>query len=93
MFLGIILRVLRLEVSIYNVYITNQFQTPFAQGGVNVGVKSVSRGDCAVNSKEENSSYFCPNYFHEFGLGLGQVRPCALQIREGLNQLCTTWVA
>jgi hypothetical protein len=30
-FLGIILRVLRLEVSVYNVYITNQFQTTFAQ--------------------------------------------------------------
>jgi hypothetical protein len=32
-FLGIVLRVLRLEVSEYNVYITNQFQTTFAQGG------------------------------------------------------------
>jgi hypothetical protein len=32
-FLGIILRVLRLEVSVYNVYITNQLQTTFAQGG------------------------------------------------------------
>jgi hypothetical protein len=32
-FLGIILRVLRLEVSVYNVYITNKFQTTFAQGG------------------------------------------------------------
>ncbi len=30
-FLGIILRVLRLEVSVYNVYITNQFH--FARGG------------------------------------------------------------
>ncbi len=33
-FLGIILRVLRLEASVYNVYITNQFQT------------AVSTGDC-----------------------------------------------
>jgi hypothetical protein len=37
MFLGIILRVLRLEVSVtltlYNVYITNQIQTTFAQRG------------------------------------------------------------
>jgi hypothetical protein len=33
-FLGIILRVLRFEVSIYNVYITNQFQTTFAHGVV-----------------------------------------------------------
>jgi hypothetical protein len=42
-FLGIILRVLRLEVSINKDYITNQFQTTFAQRG---GVKSISRGDC-----------------------------------------------
>ena len=41
-FLGIILRVLRLEVSVYNVYITNQFKTTFAGRG---GVESVSRGD------------------------------------------------
>jgi len=27
------LRVLRLDVSVYNVYITNQFQTTFARGG------------------------------------------------------------
>jgi hypothetical protein len=26
------LRVLRIEVSVYNVHITNQFQTTFAQG-------------------------------------------------------------
>jgi hypothetical protein len=39
-FLGIILRVFRLEVSIYNVYITNQFQTTIFQGWR--GVKSVS---------------------------------------------------
>jgi hypothetical protein len=32
-FLGIILRIVRLEVSIYDVYITNQFQTTFAHGG------------------------------------------------------------
>ncbi len=29
----IILRILRLEVSAYGVYITNQFQTTFARGG------------------------------------------------------------
>jgi len=39
-FLGTILRILRLEVSVYNVYITNQYQTTFAGG-----VKSVSTGD------------------------------------------------
>ncbi len=32
-FLGIILGVIRLEVAVYNVYITNQFHTTFAQGG------------------------------------------------------------
>jgi hypothetical protein len=50
-FLGIIWSVLRLEVSVYNVYITNQFQATFSQGGR--GVKSLSRGDC--DSKEEIS--------------------------------------
>jgi hypothetical protein len=38
--LGAILRVLRLEVSVFNVYKKNQFQTALGQG-----VKSVSRGD------------------------------------------------
>jgi hypothetical protein len=46
-FLGIILRVFRLEIPAYNVYeyITSQFQTTHAQerGG---GVKFVRRGDC-----------------------------------------------
>ncbi len=43
-FLGVILRVLRIEVSVYNVYITKQFQTTFARGwGGGVGVISV---DC-----------------------------------------------
>jgi hypothetical protein len=44
-FLGIIFRVLRLEVSVYNVYITNQFQILFAQGGGGEAVKSVSRAE------------------------------------------------
>ncbi len=58
-FLGISLRVLRLEISVYNVYITNQFQTTFARGGGGGGVvKSVSGGD----------SDFCPNYIQEFSL-------------------------
>ncbi len=50
--LGIILRVLRLDVSIYNVYITNQFQTTFAQEGEGEQPHLV---DATVNSKEENS--------------------------------------
>jgi hypothetical protein len=32
-FLAIILKVLRLEVSVYNVYITTHFHTTFVQGG------------------------------------------------------------
>ncbi len=32
-FLDLIVRVLRLEVSIYNVYISDQLQTTFARGG------------------------------------------------------------
>jgi hypothetical protein len=51
-FPDIILRVLRLEVSLYSVYITNQFQTTTsAQGGW--GVKSLE--EVTVNSKEKNS--------------------------------------
>jgi hypothetical protein len=57
-FLGRILRVHRLEVSVYNVYITNQFQTTFAQKEGEV--KSVSR--VTLDSKEENSQDFCPNH-------------------------------
>jgi hypothetical protein len=49
-FLGIVVRVLRLEVSVYNVYIANQFQNTFAQG--EGGVKYVV--EVTVNSKEEN---------------------------------------
>jgi hypothetical protein len=60
MFLGIILRVFRLEVSVYNVYITNQFQTTFAP-----------LLEVTVNSKEENSYDFCSNYVQEFGLRKG----------------------
>jgi hypothetical protein len=45
-----------LEVSVYNVYVTNQFQPTFALvgwgGGVGRGVKFV---EMTVSSKEENS--------------------------------------
>jgi hypothetical protein len=60
------LKVLRLEVFIYNFYITNQFQTTFAQGEWEGGVKSVR--EVTVNSKEKNSLDFCPNHVQEFGL-------------------------
>ncbi len=59
-FLGIILRVLRLKVSVYNVYITNQFQATFAQRG------GVSRGDCEKQGGK--LLRLCPNYVQEFGL-------------------------
>jgi hypothetical protein len=51
-FLGIILRVIRLEVSVYNVFITNQFQPTFARGG---GGESNPLVEVTENSKEENS--------------------------------------
>ncbi len=56
MFLGIILRVLRLEVSVYNVYITNYIVLnhfrPTVGGYLNPLV------EVTVNSKEENSKTF-----------------------------------
>ncbi len=64
-FLGIILRVLILEVSVYNVYITNQFKTTFAQGR---GGGYSALVEMTVNSKKENSLEFCPSYVQEFGL-------------------------
>jgi hypothetical protein len=63
--LGIILRVLSLEVSVYNVYITNLFQTTFAQGGRGV-IKSVSKGDCEY--KGGKLLRLLSNYVQEFGL-------------------------
>jgi hypothetical protein len=51
-FLGIDLRVLRLEVSVYNVYVTNQFQTTFTQGGRGRGVMLI---EVTVHSKEKKT--------------------------------------
>ncbi len=58
-FPGIISRVLRLEVSAYSVYFTNQFQITFAQGRGGEGVKSVGRGDSEWQGR--NSQDFGPN--------------------------------
>jgi hypothetical protein len=44
-FLGIILSVLRFEISVYSVYNTSQFKTTFAGGGGGGVKKAVSRGD------------------------------------------------
>ncbi len=49
--ISIVLRVLRLKVSVHNVYITKQFQTTFAQG--EGGAKN-PLVEVIVNSKEEN---------------------------------------
>jgi hypothetical protein len=54
----------RFEVSLYNLYITNKFQTTFTQEGGEV--KSVNRG--VYECKVENSEDFCPNYVQEFGI-------------------------
>jgi hypothetical protein len=45
-FLGIILRVFRLEVPYTMFTLPNQFKSTFARGGGGGGVKNVSRGDC-----------------------------------------------
>jgi hypothetical protein len=49
-FLGIFLRVLRLEVSVYNVHIANQSQTTFESGGEGEKILFL---EVTVNSKEE----------------------------------------
>ena len=54
-FLGIIFRVLRLEVTVYNVYITNSFKAISLGGGGAGGVPLV---EVTVNTKED----YCPNY-------------------------------
>ncbi len=46
------MRVLRLEVSVYNVNVTNHFQTTFAKGG---GGGGYPLEVMTMNSKEENS--------------------------------------
>jgi hypothetical protein len=56
-FLGIILRVLSLEVSVYNVYILNQFQPNLATGGGGGKVQSVSRGDCEKHGERLFSQF------------------------------------
>jgi hypothetical protein len=53
-------RVLRLEVSLYNAFITNQFQTNFAWGGGGGG-KSVSRGDCELGCPRNEKKKFGSN--------------------------------
>ncbi len=54
-----ILRFLGLEVSVYNVYITNQCLVTFAQNPL---------VEVTVNSKEENPEDMCTNYVQEFAL-------------------------
>ncbi len=55
-FLGIILKLLKIEVSLYDVYITNHLQTTFAHGGKGWGSKIQNPlVEVTVNSKEEKS--------------------------------------
>ncbi len=68
-FLSIILRVLRLEISVYNVYIADHFCSGGGGGWV---VNPLVYG--TVNSKEKNSSDFCPKYVQEFGSWSGLVQ-------------------
>ncbi len=49
--LSTILRVLRFEVSLYNVYIPNQFQPTFAGGGGG-GIKTVGAGAVCLTSEK-----------------------------------------
>jgi hypothetical protein len=66
--MGIILRVLRLEVSVNNVYITNQFQTTFAQGsGEHSPLVEVT-----VNRKERTLKAFVPIVFKNSSSGFIQ---------------------
>ncbi len=51
------MRVLRLEVSVYNVYITYQFKPHLLK----VGREVKPLVEVTVNSKEENSEDYCPN--------------------------------
>jgi hypothetical protein len=51
------LRLLRFEVYVSNVYITNQFQTTFARGGGGGGIKS-PLVEVIVNSKKETLKTF-----------------------------------
>jgi hypothetical protein len=54
-FLGIILKVFRLEVSVYHVYNTNQFQPTFARGGGGGGGGKFYSIEGTEKCKEENT--------------------------------------
>ncbi len=58
------MRVLRLGVSVYNVYIKKLVLNHFCSRS---GEKN-PKVEMTVNSKEENYKDFCPDYFQEFGL-------------------------
>jgi hypothetical protein len=70
-FLGIILRVPRLVVYIYQFFVTNQLKITFAQGEREEKNPLV---EMTLNSKEENSEDCCPYYVQEFCLCTG-MRP------------------
>jgi hypothetical protein len=63
-FLGIIMRILRLQVSVHNVNIN--FKTLVVKGRRELNPFV----ELTENSKEENSLDLCPNYVQEFGLSI-----------------------
>jgi hypothetical protein len=69
--------VLRLEVAVYKVCIKNQFLfQPLLLKGGGGGNPLV---EVTVNSKEENSENFCPNYVQEFGRKRKEIRKLNVQ--------------
>ncbi len=70
-FLGIILIVLRLEVSLYNVYITNQFQPLFLGGSLWIARRKTLNTFVPITSKNSASGLF----LQEFGAGKAQSAP------------------
>ncbi len=76
-FLGIILKVLRLGVSVKNVDITNQSQTTFAQGEE---WESNLLAEVTLNSKEENSEDLCPNYVQDSASVMTPHNACQKQL-------------
>ncbi len=60
---------------------TNQFQTTFARA--EEGKNPIVIIEVTVNSKEENSEDFCPNYVQGFSLWVQSQHPQHSGIRKG----------
>jgi hypothetical protein len=67
----IILRVLRLEVSVYKMFIFQTSLKPLLlKGGGGEGVKSICRDDCDYQGGKLLRLLAYPNYVQEFGLSM-----------------------